>query len=353
VDWGLASLTQTPSGQGQQIVAASFGPGLVGPVQVIACGSGTTGSTAAAGLDRLGAAASADRRVGEVLPTALSADCAYRQIVLAEPVDSPTAADFVRDLRSRLVPAAFAGTGVRPQVGGLTAQYVDLADETTSKLPAVILFILGVSFCYLLVTFRSIVVPAKAVVLNLAATVAAIGATTWLFQEGHGQGLLHFTSSGTLQAYLPIALFALLFGLSMDYEVFLVGRIREEWLRTGEDRLAIPEAMQRTARQISAAAAIMVIVFGSLLFAHVLELKQFGFGLAFAVLLDATLVRLLLVPAVMGIAGRANWWLPARLARILPRRDDTPPTPPSPPSPNPPPTPTPTPPPSREAPRED
>jgi putative drug exporter of the RND superfamily len=316
VDWGLASLTQTPSGRGQQIAAASFGPGVVGPVQVIAC-DGSAGDAAAAGMDRL-AAATADRRVSAVLPTARSGDCAYRQVVLAEPVDSPSASAFVRDLRSRLAPAAFAGTGVRPRIGGLTAQYVDLADETTGKLPVVILFILAVSFCYLLVTFRSIVVPAKAVVLNLAATVAALGATTWLFQQGHGGGLLRFTSSGTLQAYLPIALFALLFGLSMDYEVFLVSRIREEWLRSRDDHSAIPEAMQRTARQISAAASIMVIVFGSLLFAHVLELKQFGFGLAFAVLLDATLVRLLLVPAVMSVAGRANWWLPAWLDRLLP-----------------------------------
>lgn len=315
VDWGLASLTGTPSGKGQQIVAASFSPGAVGPVQVVACGRA---DAAVAGTGRLATAIQADRRAAKVLPAERSGGCTSLQIVLTEPVDSPAASAFVRDLRSGLVPAAFAGTGAEVRVGGLSAEYVDLSDETTGKLPVVVLVILALSFCYLLVVFRSVLVPLKAVLLNLAATVAALGMTTLVFQHGYGDDLFRFTSSGTLQAYLPVALFALLFGLSMDYEVFLVGRIQEERLRTGDDSTAIPAALDHTARQITAAASIMVIVFGSLLFARVLELKQFGFGLAFAVLLDATIVRLLLVPAVMGVAGRANWWLPGWLERRLP-----------------------------------
>jgi RND superfamily putative drug exporter len=315
IDWGLASLTDTPSGRGEQILAAAFNPGAVGPVQVIACGRD---AAAAAGTQRLMGAVRSDRQVARVLPADRSGGCIALPIVLAEPVDSPAASTFVRDLRSRLAPAAFARTGATVLVGGLTAGYVDLSNETTGKLPVVVLVILAVSFCYLFIVFRSVLVPAKAVVLNLLATAAALGMTTLVFQHGYGEQLFHFTSSGTLQAYLPVALFALLFGLSMDYEVFLVGRMQEEWQRTHDDAVAIPVALSHTARQITAAAAIMVIVFGSLLFAQVLELKQFGFGLAFAVLLDATVVRLLLVPAVMGVAGRANWWLPSWLARLLP-----------------------------------
>ncbi|MEU1817804.1 MMPL family transporter [Streptomyces roseifaciens] len=315
VDWGLASLTDTPSGKGQQIVATSFSPGAVGPVQVVACGPGDTAVT---GAQRLAGEVRDDRRITEVLPVERSGKCAGLHIVLAERVDSPKATEFVRDLRSGPARTAFAGTPAEVHVGGLSAEYVDLSDETAGKLPLVVLVILALSFCYLLVVFRSVLVPVKAVLLNLLATVAALGMTTLVFQHGWGEGLFGFTSSGTLQAYLPVALFALLFGLSMDYEIFLVGRIQEERLRTGDDAQAVPAGLEHTARQITTAAAIMVVVFGSLLFARVLELKQFGFGLAFAVLLDATVVRLLLVPAVMGVAGRANWWLPGWLERRLP-----------------------------------
>ncbi|MCC3769314.1 MMPL family transporter [Streptomyces sp. UNOC14_S4] len=315
VDWGLASLTGTPSGKGQRIAAASFSPGAVGPVQVVACGPGDTAVT---GARHLADAVRNDKRVTQVLPVERSGGCASLRLVLAERVDSPRATAFVRDLRSGPARTAFATSTAKAHVGGLSAEYVDLADETAGKLPLVVLVILALSFCYLLVVFRSVLVPLKAVLLNLAATTASLGVTTLVFQRGWGEGLFGFTSSGTLQAYLPVALFALLFGLSMDYEIFLVGRIQEERLRTGDDARAIPAGLEHTARQITTAASIMVIVFGSLLFARVLELKQFGFGLAFAVLLDATVVRLLLVPAVMGVAGRANWWLPGWLERRLP-----------------------------------
>jgi len=163
-----------------------------------------------------------------------------------------------------------------------------------------------------------VLLPAVAVLLNPVATAAALGLTVFVFQMGHGARLLDFTSVGTLQAYLPVALFVLLFGLSMDYEVFLVRRIQEEWGKSHDNAASVTIALDRTARQITAGAAIMVAVFGSFLAAGVLELKQFGFGLAVAVLMDATVVRMLLVPAAMGMGGRANWWLPRVLARWLP-----------------------------------
>jgi RND superfamily putative drug exporter len=354
LDLGLASLGDTPSGRAQEIAAASFGQGVVGPVQLAVCA--THGRLDTAGLDgvaRLGAALGADHRVARVAsPTDLldhltgghaAADlqgaaarpdlrselarmfdvdhggrCALLQVVLTVPVDSEAATGFVDDVRARIGPRALAATGTQLLVGGLTAQYADLSAETTGKLPLVIAIVLALSFCYLLVVFRSVLLPIKAVAMNLLATAAALGSTVFLFQHGHGAQVLRFTSVGTLQAYLPVALFALLFGLSMDYEVFLVSRMREEWLRSRDNSAAVATALAHTGRQITAAAAIMAAVFGSFLVTGVLELKQFGFALSVAVLLDATVIRLLIVPAVMGIAGTRNWWLPASAARLVP-----------------------------------
>ncbi|MGZ6724638.1 MAG: MMPL family transporter, partial [Solirubrobacteraceae bacterium] len=151
------------------------------------------------------------------------------------------------------------------------------------------------------------------------ATAAAFGLTTWVFADGHLERLFGFTSVGFIQVYLPIVVFALLFGLSMDYEVFLIRRMQEEWLESHDNEKAIVTGIAHTARPIVAAAAIMAAVFGCFLVADVLELKQFGFALAMAVILDATIVRLLLVPAFMKLAGKANWWLPGVLDRHLPQ----------------------------------
>ena len=179
--------------------------------------------------------------------------------------------------------------------------------------------VLLLSFCYLLVIFRSVLIPTKAVLMNLLATVAAFGLTTWVFVEGHLEQLFGFKSVGFVQTYLPIMVFALLFGLSMDYEVFLMGRMREEWLRTGDNDEAVVAGVAHTARAITSAAAIMAAVFGCFLVADVLELKEFGFALAVAVVLDATIVRLLLVPAIMKyLRRRGELVVPAWLDRILP-----------------------------------
>jgi RND superfamily putative drug exporter len=239
-------------------------------------------------------------------------------VVPRQAVDSPAAMALVRDLRRSIVPRALSGTDATFVVGGLTAQYVDLSDETMRRLPLVVGIVLGLSFLYLLVVFRSLLLPLKAAALNLLATGAALGLTVFVFQNGHGARLLDFRSVGTIQAYLPVTLFALLFGLSMDYEVFLVRRMKEEWERSHDSTEAVVAALNHTGRQITAAAAIMVAVFASFLVAHVLELKQMGFGLAVAVALDATLIRMVLVPAIMTAAGGWNWWLPQWLARALP-----------------------------------
>ena len=204
-------------------------------------------------------------------------------------------------------------------VGGETAQFLDLSNETLAKLPVVLAIVLSLSFLYLLVIFRALLIPFKAVVMNLLATAASIGLVIWVFQGGHLDRLLGFTSVGFIQSYLPVMVFAVLFGLSMDYEVFLIRRMQEKWIITQDNDEAVISGIAHTARPILAAAAIMAAVFGCFLLADVLELKEFGFALAPAVILDATIVRLLLVPAVMKVAGRANWWLPSFLDRLLPR----------------------------------
>ena len=241
-------------------------------------------------------------------------------VVTKEPIDSTQATDLVTELRDTTIPRYVTGTGPQMLVGGETAQFVDLGSETLSKLPVVMAIVLVLSFCYLLIVFRSLLIPTKAVLMNLLATFAAFGLTTWVFGDGHLESALGFTSVGYIQTYLPVMVFALLFGLSMDYEVFLVGRMQEEWLQSHDNDQAVVVGVAHTARVITAAAAIMAAVFGCFLVATVLELKEFGFALAVAVVLDATLIRLLIVPAVMKVAGgRANWWLPHWLGRILPR----------------------------------
>jgi RND superfamily putative drug exporter len=237
--------------------------------------------------------------------------------VPAVPIDSTEATGLVKDIRHDIAPRAAAGQEVL--VGGATATFVDLSEETTGKLPYVMALVLGLSLLFLLLVFRSVALPIKAVAMNLLVTAAAVGLTVAVFQHGHGEGLLGFHSTGFLQVYLPITVFVLLFGLSMDYEVFLIRRMKEAWEDGHDNAAAVATGIEHTARPIAAAAAIMVAVFGGFLTAGVLELKEFGLSLSVAIALDATLVRLVLVPALMRLFGDWNWWLPGRLGGRLPR----------------------------------
>ncbi|HET8977486.1 MAG TPA: MMPL family transporter [Solirubrobacteraceae bacterium] len=356
IDMGLAALSEKPSGKAELILQQSFTPGVMSPVQIVAThrGSGPLTNQDLATIDKVSAAAAKDKRVAQVYSIStmlkqtqgqvstqalarLEQDPAMKTLVEQtvnttnggnrtiitvigkDPIDSTKAMNLVKDLRDRTIPAYSASAGPTMLVGGESAQFVDLANETLSKLPIVLGIVLSLTFLYLLVVFRALLIPFKAVVMNLLATAASIGLVVWVFQSGHLEGLFGFKSVGFIQSYLPIMVFAVLFGLSMDYEVFLIRRMQEKWVRTHDNEEAVVSGIAHTARPILAAAAIMTAVFGCFLVADVLELKQFGFGLAIAVLLDATVVRLLLVPAVMKVAGRANWWLPRFLDRILPR----------------------------------
>ena len=204
-------------------------------------------------------------------------------------------------------------------VGGQTAGYIDLAERISEKLPAMIAIVVGLSFIVLMLAFRSLVVPAKAAIMNLLSVGAAYGVVTAVFQKGWGASLIGLEHSIPIVSFVPLLMFAILFGLSMDYEVFLLTQIKEHYDESKRPTRAVIEGLTNTGRVITSAALIMVCVFTSFVLNGDPVVKQFGVGLAVAIAIDATLVRCLLVPAVMTLLGRASWWMPAWLGRRLPR----------------------------------
>ena len=235
----------------------------------------------------------------------------------AAPQDQATT-DLLQRLRDKTIPAVTRGTGTKAYVGGTTAVFNDFSDVLASKLPQFIGVVLLLSFLLLMTLFRSIVVPVKAAVLNLLSIAAAFGVVIAVFQWGWGANVLGVGRTGPIMAFLPVMLFAILFGLSMDYEVFLVSRIHEEWVRTGDNTTAVTRGLAATGRVITAAGAIMVVIFTSFVFGGERTIKLFGLGFAVAVFLDAVVVRSVLVPAFMQLLGKNNWWLPHWLDRVLP-----------------------------------
>jgi RND superfamily putative drug exporter len=245
-------------------------------------------------------------------------------IINVQPTTSPqdeATEQLVHRVRDDVVPQAIAGTDLTVKVGGRTAAVVDFSDYSGARLPWLIAAVLLLSFVLLTAVFRSVLVPLKAVVMNLLSVGAAYGVLVAVFQWGWGGSLIGLGKQGPIEAFVPMMLFAITFGLSMDYEVFLLSRIREAYDRTGDNATAVADGLAATARLITAAAAIMVCVFGAFVLGDERVLKMFGLGLATAVLLDATVVRLVLVPATMELLGDRNWWLPRWLQRIVPRVD--------------------------------
>jgi RND superfamily putative drug exporter len=243
---------------------------------------------------------------------------AVMQVFPKSDPQSKATSDLVTRLRDNLIPSV-VGTQVDVKVGGITAASDDFAGYTAGRLPIFIGAVLLLSFLLLMVVFRSLLVPLKAVIMNMLSIGAAYGVVVAVFQWGWGANLINVERSAPIEAWAPVFIFAVVFGLSMDYEVFLLSRIREEYDRTGNNADAVADGLALTARVITAAAAIMVCVFGSFVFGPVVSLKVLGLGLAVAVLIDATIVRLVLVPATMELLGDWNWWLPKWLERILPR----------------------------------
>lgn len=320
INLDFSSLAGTPSGEGERVLSGSFAPGALSPIQVVVVprAGHPISATKRGQAEELFAELSRDPRVAGLIPQQ-SAGAGLLTVLPSVAIDSPAAAGLVGYIRHGLAPRLEADGGPRVLVGGTTAQFVDLSNETRTKFPLVIGMVLGLSLLLLAYLFHSVALPIKAALMNALATGATIGLVVVVFQSGHGEHLLGFQSPGFIQVYLPLSVFALLFGLSMDYEVFLIGRMRETWLERRDNRAAVAGGLEYSARPISAAAAIMVAVFASFMTANVLEIKQFGFALASAVALDATLVRLILVPALMRLLDDVNWWMPRlRLGRRRP-----------------------------------
>jgi putative drug exporter of the RND superfamily len=226
--------------------------------------------------------------------------------------------DLVEALRETTIPEGLAGSEGAAYVGGQTAGYIDLATQISDKLPLMIAIVVGLSFLVLLLAFRSLLVPVKAAAMNLLSVAAAYGVVTAVFQLGWGSSLIGLDHSIPIVSFVPLLMFAILFGLSMDYEVFLLTQMREHYKQTGEARRAVIEGLANTGRVITSAAAIMVCVFTSFVLNGNPVVKEFGVGLAVAIAIDATLVRCLLVPAIMVLLGRRAWWLPRWMDRLLP-----------------------------------
>ena len=242
-------------------------------------------------------------------------------VLAVEPTTTPQSEatrETIDRLRSEVFPTVLDGSPARAHVGGQVAVFADLGHRVQDRLPLFIGAVVLLSFVLLMVMFRSLLVPLKAALMNLLSVSAAYGVLVMVFQWGWGADLIGLESTVPILSFIPLFMFAILFGLSMDYEVFLLSRVREEYVRTGDNGEAVVRGLAATARTITSAALIMVVVFGGFAFGADPLAKMMGLGLATAIAIDATVVRLVLVPATMKLMGRANWWLPGWLDRVLP-----------------------------------
>ncbi len=310
--------TKLTTRQAYDLLASGFGPGYNGPL-VLAADVPAGGGRAA--VDTLDRQLQTTAGVAATSPAIFNAS-GNAAVITLYPTTGPQAAQtatLVHQLRDHVVPNAVGGSDVRVYVGGETAAGVDASSYLSGRLPWVIGGVIVLAFLLLMLLFRSIAIPLKAALMNLLSIGAAYGVIVAVFQWGWGVSLLGLTK-GPIDPWIPMMMFTITFGLSMDYEVFLLSRMREEWRRTGVSTTAIADGLASTARVITAAAAIMVCVFGSFVIGDPLRvLDVFGLGLAAAILVDATLVRMVLVPSIMELLGNANWWMPSWLDRRLPR----------------------------------
>jgi RND superfamily putative drug exporter len=300
------------------LVSEGFGPGTNAPFVVA-----VDISLDAAIVQPLADAIASDPGIASVgLPSVNEA--AGVATIVALPTSSPqdrATEETVERLRAEVLPSVLADSPARAHVGGQTATVNDVAGRVTERLPLFIAAVIGLSFVLLMLVFRSIVVPVKAALLNLLSIGTAYGVLVMVFQWGWGASLIGLESTVPIVSFIPMFMFAILFGLSMDYEVFLLSRVREEYLASGDNEASVIHGIASTARVITSAALIMISVFGGFVFGSDPTTKMFGLGLATAIFVDATVVRMVLVPATMKLMGDANWWLPAWLDRVLPTVD--------------------------------
>jgi RND superfamily putative drug exporter len=307
----------TTTRQAYDTLAKGFGPGFNGPITMLADVSNQKSVDASQqAIDMI----KSQPEVAAVLPAIPTQNGKY-QLITVYPKNAPQSeetSDFITELREDVIPAIEKETGVTFQVGGIVAIFKDFGDVLTSKLLNFILTVVILSMLLLMILFRSILIPIKAAAMNLLSICAAFGVVVAGFQWGWFEPIFG-TSAGPIESFLPIMLFAILFGLSMDYEVFLVSRIHEEWMKSKNSKESVSKGLAATGSIITAAAAIMIVVFMAFVFLGERTIQLFGVGLAVAVLIDATIIRSTLVPSFMQLAGKWNWYLPNFLERKLPK----------------------------------
>ncbi|MGI8848519.1 MAG: MMPL family transporter [Candidatus Dormibacteria bacterium] len=302
-------------------LAQAFGPGFNGPLLLVTDVNGTAPSAAVSALSSLETTLRHAPGVASVSPPvpAPSGRAAVMQVYPTTGPQDKATTDLVKTLRSTTIPAAVQGTPLQVNIGGATATGIDFSDVLSSKLPLFIGVVVLLAFVLLMTAFRSMLIPLVASVMNLVAVGASFGIVVAIFQFGWSGGAIGIGKEGPIDAFMPVILFAILFGLSMDYQVFLVSRMHEEWSRTRNNRQAVTIGQADTGRVITTASSIMVLVFLSFVFGGERIIKLFGVGLSAAVLLDALLIRTVLVPALMHMLGASNWWIPSGVDRVLPR----------------------------------
>ena len=307
------------SRQAYDLLAEGFGPGFSGPLIVVVDGAGEPagpGPGGRAAADRVRTALEATDGIAATTGPIPTEDPSVATVI-AFPESAPQAeatSELVDRLRTGVLPPLERETGTELLIGGPTAATEDFAATVSDRMPLFVTIVVGLSALLLLLVFRSVLIPVKAALLNLVSIGAALGVITLVFQHGW-----FGVQPGPIEAFIPVMIFAIVFGLSMDYEVFLLSRIHEEWERTNDPQVAVREGLAATGKVITAAAAIMIVVFAAFVLSPDRMLQQFGLGLAVAILLDAVVIRCLIVPAVMQLLGRRAWWLPAPLARLLPK----------------------------------
>jgi RND superfamily putative drug exporter len=303
------------------MLAQGFGPGFNGPLQVV---TEVHGTSDVAAVDAVSKAIGSQPGVVAVTPptTLTGKDGTQVAIFQVFPSSAPQDAattDLIHHLRDETIPQATGASGISPYVGGITAIFADFSSVLSAKLPVFIGVVVLLSFLLLAAVLRSLLVPLKAAVMNLLSIAAAFGIITAVFQWGWLGSAFGVSRPGPVESFLPVMLFAILFGLSMDYEVFLVMRIHEEWLRSEDNGASVRRGLAATGGTITAAAAIMIVVFGSFILGGERIIKEFGLGLAAAIFVDAVVIRTALVPSLMLLMGKANWWFPSWLDRWVPR----------------------------------
>jgi putative drug exporter of the RND superfamily len=316
----LDASTDPPSSttyQAYHLLAKGFGPGLNGPLDVV----GQVASPAdRAHFAAFVGSARSQPGVAGIVPPQLSPN-GKAEVAEVFPATGPqdAATTTLLDRLRAGVPRAQAGSTLAIHIGGTTAANADYSQVLSSKLPQFLAVVVGLAFLLLLVVFRSLLIPLVASIMNLLSFGVALGVMTAAFQFGWGKPVLGFSQAGPIEAWIPAMMFAILFGLSTDYEVFLVSRMHEEWTLTGDNKRAVIRGQAETGRVITAASLIMILVFASFIFGGQMAIQQVGLGFAAAIFVDAYIIRTVLVPAMMHVLGRANWWAPAWLDRILPR----------------------------------